>query len=224
MAGLRVQREIRQGNAAPSARKLPISGFGGGTLITTVDGVVPVDWLRPNDEVLTFDGQARPVRWVGRDCMREPPQNVAAVEIDALGEAERSPITLLAARHRVVLTGWQIELNFGLDAVLAEAGQIAHDSTHFPAPKNGATACSFVLLDAPEIIQADGFWVETLQLTDSVYDCMTKIAREAIRHTQPDLTKHQSPRMASLHGWEATELGLDLDALIAREALQLKFD
>ena len=79
MATLRKRNGIEPDNRSNTvaAAQLPISGFGGGTLIETDGGPIPVDWLRPGDRVLTFDDGLQPLRWVGRDCLRQQPQEVA---------------------------------------------------------------------------------------------------------------------------------------------------
>lgn len=217
-------RLYNEAEAGRSTRLLPISGFGAGTLITTVDGVVPVDWLRPGDKLVTLDGGIYPVRWIGRDCLRYPSDTVLAAELRTKADCAGKQKTLLAARHRVVLTGWQVQLNFGLDAVLAEAVQIAPEAVYFPRPKAGSSACSLVLLSAPQIIQADGYWVETLQLTDRMFDCLTETARDEVRRTQPEMDKHRFFSMPRLRAWEATDLKLDLEGMLAHDKLQLGVD
>ena len=137
-------------------RHLPVSGFGGGTLIATDDGYVPVDWLRPGDHVLTYQDGFQKVRWIGRDCLIERPRNTAAVKLPA-GEVPEKPNahgTLLAARHRVLLTGWQVELHFGMDTIFAEAHDFGFPLDHFRPTAPERTACSLVLLDRHQIILA----------------------------------------------------------------------
>lgn len=194
---------------------MPISGLGGGTVIATADGPVPVDWLRPGDEVLTFGGGFCPVIWVGRDCLRPAMQHVLAAPISSKPGA--GPQTYLAARHRVALTGRQIELHFGMDTVLAEAAQIAPATCPFPLARHGTAACSIMLTETPQIIQADGLWVETLQLNDATLGCLTDTALRDLARGALDLDAHSRPPLPCLAPWEAESLGISLATCLAHE-------
>jgi hypothetical protein len=58
-----------------------------GTLITTEQGAVPVEHLREGQRVLTLDGRAEPVRWIGYrrvDCRTHPrPGKIQPVRVSA---------------------------------------------------------------------------------------------------------------------------------------------
>ncbi|WP_281856643.1 Hint domain-containing protein [Litoreibacter halocynthiae] len=202
----------------PSAlRHLPVSGFGGGTLIATDDGYVPMDWLRPGDQLLTYNDGFQKVRWIGRDCLVEQPQNTAAVRLPA-GEAVEKPNaqgTLLAARHRVLLTGWQVELHFGMGTILAEAHDFGFPLDHFSPTAPERMACSLVLLDRPQIILANGYWVESLQLTSATKACLTETATSKIGELGLDPAHHIRPAAGCMQPWEARALGLELRSLCA---------
>ncbi len=64
-----------------------VACFARGTRIRTPDGEIQIETLRVNDRVLTRDGSARPVIWIGRrtiDCTRHPdPGRVRPVRIAA---------------------------------------------------------------------------------------------------------------------------------------------
>ncbi|PTX54753.1 Hint domain-containing protein [Litoreibacter ponti] len=206
-----------------SAQALPISGFGAGTVVTTDDGPVPVEWLRRGDKVQTFGGGFKPVRWIGRDCLWAEPQQVPAVRLPVLsGVTEDSPMNpLIAARHRVVLTGWQVELYFGLESMLVEAKYVSPAQICFPDRATSKASCMHLLFEAPEIIQANGAWVETMQLSSGATQCLREDAAEKIDRLDLDLAAHAQPAMGVMHGWEAQQLGLDLAAMLDCDPLSI---
>ncbi|TDT74181.1 Hint domain-containing protein [Litoreibacter halocynthiae] len=198
---------------------LPVSGFGGGTLIATDEGYVPMDWLRPGDMVLTYNDGFQKVRWIGRDCLVEQPQNSAAVRLpdDEVVEKPNAQGMLLAARHRVLLTGWQVELHFGMATILAEAHDFGFPLDHFRPTAPERMACSLVLLDRPQIILANGCWVESLQLTSAARACLTESATSRIAELGLDPADHIRPAAGCMQPWEARTLGLDLCSLRATD-------
>ncbi|MDW8314356.1 MAG: Hint domain-containing protein [Rhodovarius sp.] len=81
-----------------------------GTLIATPQGEVPVDSLRPGDLVLTADGPAMPVRWVGRQTIARrfsDPLRVLPVRISAgaLGHGLPRRDLLLSPGHALCIDG-----------------------------------------------------------------------------------------------------------------------
>lgn len=207
-----------------AAAQLPISGFGGGTLIETEGGPIPVDWLRPGDRVLTYDDGLQPVRWVGRDCLRQRPQDVAtACLAPRLANDRRKPRnTVLAACHRILLTGWQIQMNFGTDVMLAQACDLVTELHHFQPLAVGVTACSLVLLDRPQIILANGCWVESLQLTADAWACLDDTSTGDLERLNINPTAHAQTAAGCLHPWEGHDLGLDLVNMIATRTSRLR--
>ncbi|MFO1027679.1 MAG: Hint domain-containing protein [Acetobacteraceae bacterium] len=93
-----------------------VTGFGdticfmAGTLIRTPSGEVPVETLRPGDLVLTTDGEARPVRWLGRQTVSTvfaDPLRVLPIRIKAgaLGEALPLRDLLVSPDHALLVGG-----------------------------------------------------------------------------------------------------------------------
>ena len=72
-----------------------VACFAAGTRIRTPTGDVAVEKLREGDVVLTLDGEARPVQWIGQrrvDCLRHPdPATVLPIRIAAHAFAHNRP-------------------------------------------------------------------------------------------------------------------------------------
>jgi hypothetical protein len=85
--------------------------FARGTRIATPEGPVAVEDLRIGDRVVTIDGQAAPVLWIGQrqvECARHPaPERVWPVRIAAGAFASRSPQRdlFLSPDHAVYAAG-----------------------------------------------------------------------------------------------------------------------
>ena len=91
--------------------RLTLQCFASGTRIATPRGPVPVEALRPGDDVLTVSGHARPIRWAGQrrvDCRRHPdPRAVRPVRVQAhaFGDAKPARDPAALARPRRVRRG-----------------------------------------------------------------------------------------------------------------------
>ncbi|MEY8841032.1 Hint domain-containing protein, partial [Cribrihabitans sp. XS_ASV171] len=106
---------------------LPVC-FAVGTLIATPGGETPVETLQIGDRVLTCDGRAVPVRWVGRQTLHKlftPPERLAPVRVRESALAEGVPHTdlVLTADHALILEG--LAINAG---ALVNGTTIAFDS------------------------------------------------------------------------------------------------
>jgi T5SS/PEP-CTERM-associated repeat protein len=91
-----------------------VSCFMTGTLIRTDKGEVAVEDLRPGDIVLTFDGGAAPVRWLGRQTVSRrfaDPLRVTPIRVKAgaLGEGSPRRDLLLSPDHALFVGGMLIQ-------------------------------------------------------------------------------------------------------------------
>ena len=80
-------------------------------------------------------------------------------------------------------------------------------------------SCALILMERPQIIQADGFWVETLQVTEAMTQCLSDKAKAQVIAAAPDMDAHAHPSMAQMQDWEARDLGLNLIDAIAKDAI-----
>lgn len=129
--------------------------FGGGTLIATDRGDVPIEMIRPGDLVLTNDGRLAPVRWVGRrsvDCRRHAHRgDVLPVRIAAHAFARCQPRRdlWLSRDHAVFLDGVLIPVRYLLNGATVAVAAVA-----------GITYLHLEL-DRHDVILAEGLPAET---------------------------------------------------------------
>ena len=136
----------------------PIPCFTAGTLITTPEGERAVEDLRPGDLVLTRDHGPQMLRWAGS---REVVGHGALAPVRfAPGALGNTRALMVSPQHRMVISGWQAELYFGTDEVLAAALHLV----------NGDTICRVempqvryihLLFDRHEIVFAEGAATES---------------------------------------------------------------
>lgn len=129
--------------------------FGEGTLIATPGGAVAVEALRIDDLVLTEDGRAVPVTWVGRQGIVPLFQRLRLIRIvaGALGDGIPMRDLVVTADHALML-----------ERVLVNAGALVNGSTvtEVPASKLPERVTVYhIETEAHDIILAEGVPAET---------------------------------------------------------------
>jgi hypothetical protein len=129
-------------------------------LVQTPGGHIAAEQLRAGDMVITRDRGAQPVRAAG--VVEYPAQGAnAPVTVRAHYLGAQIDLRLLA-RQRIALGGAEVEYLFGEDEVLVEAGYFVDDRTVIRAAPGGRMRLAYVLLDEPDLICANGCWIESL--------------------------------------------------------------
>lgn len=161
--------------------------FGPGTHLMTTEGEVPVDWIAKGDRLLTRDSGAQPVLWVGRyRISAETARADAAVwpfriEAGALGPGHPSHPTVLSPQHRVLLSGYDIELHTGTDEALAPVKHLEGGGLFAPLWPERDLVYTHVLLERHEVIMANGMWVESLFLSEHMAEGLRSQLPPALR-------------------------------------------
>ena len=189
-------------------------GLAAGTELMTADGMVPVDWLRPGDRVLTRDHGFQPLLWVGRfdpaaAGAAETEDAVAAqpmvIEADAIAPGLPARPLTVAPRHRLLLQGGQLQLLFGHDAMFCAARDLAGWAGIAPAASGGGTVYT-LLLPQHEAILADGLWAESLFLGDLDDGLVAEDRRAALHRLTGAPARHGYTAYPCLRDWEAQVL------------------
>lgn len=156
----------------------PIVCFARGTRIRAMNGEVPIEELRVGDMVMTHDNGMQPIRWI---ASRTVPGHsaMAPVRFEPGAIGNRRPLAL-SPLHRVLISGWKVELLFGDSEVLSAAVHLV----------NGTTIARFqqawveyfhILFDEHQVIYAEGAPCESLFAGDHTFDALGSPAQELSR-------------------------------------------
>ena len=130
-----------------------------GTVVLTLDGALPVEFLNPGDRVITRDSGVAVLRAVHRTRQVLP---VVAIKAGSLGNTRPDRDVLLPATQEVLIRDWRAGALFGASQALVPAvrlvdGEFIRDM--------GAVEVDLVALvfDAPHILYADGLEVASAE-------------------------------------------------------------
>jgi hypothetical protein len=143
-------------SAAIAAETSAVQCFAAGTRIATTRGEIPVERLVHGDSVLTGQGEAAMVEWIGRrhiDCLRQPdPTRIHPVRVSAGAFGDKTPSRdlWLSPDHAVLIEGVLIPIKHLVNG--STVVQIAIDEITY----------YHVELPRHDIILADGLPVESL--------------------------------------------------------------
>lgn len=151
--GLSGSARLTDGSVVTFSEIETIICFTAGTRILTEQGPRPVEALRPGARVVTRDHGVQVLRWRG---MRRVPATgrFAPVRI-ATGALGNDRDLLVSPQHRMLLAGWQAQLLFGEDEVLAPACHLVGAEGITRAP-GGTVDYIHLLFDQHEIVYAEG--------------------------------------------------------------------
>lgn len=158
--------------------------FTEGTEIVTQAGMRKVEDLCPGDLVLTMDHGYQAVRWVGR-------RQVAAVGAMApihfdIGAIGNDVALEVSPQHRMLVTGWRAEMNFGENEVLVPAVGMINGVT-VRQVEGGYVTYVHVMFDSHEIIYAAGVPSESFMPGEMGLTAMGQAVRDEIFEIFPEL-------------------------------------
>ncbi|MDF1669127.1 MAG: Hint domain-containing protein [Roseovarius sp.] len=158
--------------------------FTPGTMILTETGERPVESLKPGDMVMTRDHGAQPLRWVGTSQVpgrgKFAPVHISPHVIGA----RRS--LLVSPQHRVLFEGYDCQLYFGTDEVLAAATHLEDGVNVLRAPCPLVTYIH-LMFDTHEVIYAEGAATESFFAGDIGIAAIFGHAREDLFTAFPAL-------------------------------------
>lgn len=197
-----------------SASELVVPCFTPGTMITTPNGLTPVEELCLGDRVLTLDHGFREIRWINLvtldngQLQRDPGLRPVRVKAHAFGENQPSQDMLLSPQHRVLLRGWQTELLFGTHEGLAAVTHLLNDHSILPAPDIERVTYIHFMFDCHEVVCANGLWAESFLPGPRTIGGLEDGPRGELFKLFPELGLRRVPAMTSarpiLKRWEAS--------------------
>lgn len=158
-----VNRASAVGFAAERQDAHFVTCFVAGTLIATPGGERPVETLRAGDRVITADHGAQVLRWVGARAVMA--RGALAPVRFAPGVLGNDRPLMVSPQHRMLLSGWRVELMFGTGEVLAAARHLV-DGAGVAAVPGAVVGYHHLMFDAHEIVFANGAACESLFIGD----------------------------------------------------------
>ncbi len=162
----------------------PVVCFVRGTEIATVSGDRRIEDLVAGDLVLTMDRGYQPIRWIG-SSKRRATGDLAPILIrkGALGNDRDLRVS---PQHRMLLQGWQAEMLFGEQEVLATAKSLVNDHSIL-RDEGGEVEYFHILFDTHEIISAEGAPSESFHPGEQGWKALDQATRDEILTLFPEL-------------------------------------
>jgi len=142
--------------------------FTPGTMIDTADGRVAVEKLTVGDMVLTRDHGHQPIRWIGSKQLdaatlrNNPELQPILISQGALGRNEPDRDMMVSRQHRMLVSGWRVQLLFGCDDTLVKAAHLL-GLAGVKAAELATVTYVHIMFDHHEVVLADGAWSESFQ-------------------------------------------------------------
>jgi hypothetical protein len=183
-----------------------------GTLIATPRGLIPVEDLEVGDLVLTLDGRAETIRWIGArhvtagQLRRDPSLRPVRISAGAYGPDQPSRDLTVSPQHRILLSGWRAELLFGEDTVLAPAKGLLDDHSVRIVGEAEDVEYFHLLFDRHEIILTEGLPTESFYPGAYSVEELDAAARDELLRLFPELDQDDRPLHPAgpgLRPWEA---------------------
>lgn len=171
------------------------TGIAEGSRIVTPEGVRPVESLSPGDRLLTLDGGAEPLLWVGR---RRVPTTLLRLERalrplrlpeGSLGPGRPAAGLRLGGRARVLLRARAAEELFGEPEVLIAAADLAEAGLARTEHALQPVVYVQLLLPRPAVLIAEGVGVESFHPAHAPAEALDPAARADLAARFPRLLR-----------------------------------
>lgn len=139
-----------------------VTCFTPGTMIDTPDGERPIEALSPGDLVVTGDGAARPIRWVGQrrltdaDMASQPNLRPVRIRAGALGQGMPARDLIVSPQHRVLIRSDIAQRMTGSRHVLIPAARLTHMPGINRLNPRYAVTYIHIMLDRHEVVWSNG--------------------------------------------------------------------
>ena len=170
-----------------------VACFTPGTMIETEDGPRAIETLAPGDRIATLDNGFQPLRALPRsdvDAARmaeQPRLRPVRVRADSLGPGVPARDMLVSPQHRFLANSPIVARVIGADEVLVAALSLTKLPGIERAEDVEAVTYMHLVLDAHEVVIADGCATESFYAGPNAIRAMTEDAREELRALFPEL-------------------------------------
>lgn len=156
-----------------------------GTMIATLGGFTAIQDLKAGDKVMTRDNGLQEVRWIGS-------RSVAAVDkmapvkfaAGALGHNEQD--LWLSPNHRVLRTGWDIDMLFNTNEALIAAKHLV-GNPGIQQVSGGQVEYFHILFDKHELVLSNNVWTESFHPGQEGMSAFDDDVRQEILYLFPHL-------------------------------------
>ncbi len=139
------------GATADAQRTADPKGIASGTVLATLDGYLPVDFLEPGNRVVTREGM-RILRAVRVHRYSGPAVTITA---SALGHDRPEQDLTLPAETKVLLRDWRAGALYGSDQAMVPASRLV-DGEYIAATRVTNMRLYELCFDAPQVVYAEG--------------------------------------------------------------------
>ncbi|PID36832.1 MAG: hypothetical protein CR993_03140 [Rhodobacterales bacterium] len=168
--------------------------FASGTLIETRDGPVPVEKLRENDAVLTYDNGYQPVRWIGSTRLTaqqlevHPRLRPILIRANALGPGYPRQDLRVSPQHRILVSSAVAERMFGNHDVLIPANKLLGlKGIEVETDNPDGVEYWHILFEEHQIIWSNGSPTESLFVGPEALKSVSDAARQELQTLFPVL-------------------------------------
>lgn len=178
------QRFLTSNFANKVAEFTVVPCFTRGICIATDQGRVVIEELAVGDRVLTADHGYQQIRWIG--ARRVPAQGKLAPIVFAKGAIGNDRELAVSPQHRMLVSGPQATALFDAPELLVPAKALVNDTSIRPC-EGGWVEYFHILLDAHEVIFANGARAESLYLGPQALKGLSEDGRAEILALFPEL-------------------------------------
>ena len=169
-----------------------VACFTPGTLITTLDGKIPVEELREGQMVLTRDNGYQPIEWIGHRSLSRAELAEAdhmqpiRIKANALAPGVPEQDLVVSPQHRMLFESAAASLLLGHDEILVKAKDLLHKPMVHQETFDQIDYFH-VMFAQHEIILANDAWTESFQPADADEDAESAGTRAEIEELFPEL-------------------------------------
>ena len=169
--------------------------FCAGTQILTPGGDVRVEDLSVGDHVVTRDHGLQKIRWIGKSshCGQADLAPIRFME-GAIGNKRALRVS---PNHKVLVSGWKVELCLGECEALVPAKFLINGDTIF-AERSARVDYYHILLDHHALVFSDGVWSESFYPGPEALRTLDDASLQALKRSAPDLAEGLSYEMAHI--------------------------
>lgn len=168
-----------------------------GTVISSIDGEIPIENLNVGDAVFNTSGEYQTIRWIGKRqltlgfCNANQLQPIC-IKQGAFGNDLPNQDLYVSPNHRMVVSNAYCELLFGESETLVPAKFLLDMKGVTQDTDLSSVTYYHLLFDSHQTIYSNGCPSESLHPGDVALDAMGEIAREEVFKIFPKLKTHKA--------------------------------